>query len=111
MTEPRICAYPPCRRVLDELGLRADAKWCGPACSTAWSRANPGKSRRIAASPNVARTRRRSGPQISYRKVVEYLASIEEAQAWPRDDALAFAERQALMLLPARQRARLEAKR
>lgn len=73
---PRLCACG-CGVDLDRAGMRADAKWASPACSTRWSRANPGKSRREAKSPNRTRTRRPSGLsiRISARKAITTVAT------------------------------------
>lgn len=105
MRRVRLCACG-CKADLDKLGLKATAKWASEAHATAWARANPGKSKRVAASPNVARTRKPSGPQLSYHRLVGDLRDALAHAPSARDIAL----ESAFACLPERQRQRLEAR-
>jgi hypothetical protein len=50
-------------------GKRSDAIWYSRACAVRWARENPGKSLYEARKSNIGRTRKRSGRQVSARKI------------------------------------------
>ena len=67
-------------------GMRSDAVWASRACAARWARANPGRSLLDARSPNAARTRPRSGLQVSLQKAA---AAVADTFGCPTDVARA----------------------
>lgn len=107
MTEPRICAYPPCATPFRS--SRSEARYCSDRCRTRdWKRkAFYGRARSVRTDGSS-----RSGPQLSYRRAIDVLAArMDQDRILSEVTARGYLERALLDALPARQRERLEAKR